>query len=74
MTIAGRAAVDHPIQQRDEAIDIMHLAARSRLVDGEHLRRASSSLPLLTALVEPEAVVAVTRHDRPWPRAELRTA
>jgi hypothetical protein len=24
-----RAAVDHPIQQRDEAIDVMHLAARS---------------------------------------------
>jgi len=29
MTIAGRAAVDHPIQQRDEAIDVMHLVARS---------------------------------------------
>jgi hypothetical protein len=29
MTIAGRAAVDDPIAQRDEAIDVMHLAARS---------------------------------------------
>ena len=55
-----RAAVDQPVEQRDEAVDVVHVQAGRRLVEDDRLRARVE----LVGQLEPLALAAGERGER----------